>query len=163
MEQNSRLQNIEINGIPENKAENLVKTVVQMGNAVSMKIKEDDILSAVSERKIDPENKNPRAVILKLWSTILRDIFLTSVMQFNRSIAKDKLSSRHLAYGEPVRSVLVSEHLSPLNKKIHAATRKAAQENGFAYVWVRDGKVLIRKADGYQAKHITSLDAISLL
>lgn len=163
IEQHSRQQNIEINGIPENKTENLAKTIVQLGNIVANTIKEDDILSAVRVRKLDPENKNPRAVIVKLRSTLLRDTILTSVMQFNRSHPKEKLSTQHLGYGGPVRPIFVSEHLSPLNKKIHAAARKAAREKGYLYVWVRDGKVLVRKGDGQQAKHMKSLEAVETL
>ncbi|CAH2087085.1 unnamed protein product [Euphydryas editha] len=163
IEQHSRQQNIEINGIPENKAENLVKTIVQMGNIVSNTIKEEDILSAVRVRKLDPENKNPRAVIVKLRSVLLRDTILTSVMKFNRLHPKEKLSTQHLGYGDPVRPIFVSEHLSPLNKKIHAAARKAAREKGYLYVWVRDGKVLVRKSDGQQARHMKSLEAVETL
>ncbi|PZC74943.1 hypothetical protein B5X24_HaOG207022 [Helicoverpa armigera] len=163
IEQNSRQQNVEINGIPEHKSENLIKTIVQMGKVVSSTIKEEDILSVVRVRKLDPETKNPRAVVAKLRSTLLTDTLLTSVSQFNKTHPKEKLNSQHLGYGNAVQPVFVSEHLSPLNKRIHAATRKAAREKGYLYVWVRDGKVLVRKADGHQAKHVKSLEAVMLL
>lgn len=163
IEQYSRQQNIEVNGIPENKSENLVKTVVQMGNAVGSAIKEEDILSAVRVRKLNNENNVPRAVVVKLRSTQTRDVILTSVMNFNRTHSTGKLNSQHLGYGGPIKPIYVSEHLSPLNKQIHAATRKAATAKGYKYVWVRDGRILIRKADGDQAKQIRSLDAVALL
>ncbi|KAJ8711439.1 hypothetical protein PYW07_008681 [Mythimna separata] len=163
IEQYSRQQNIEINGVPENKVENLVKTVVQLGNAVATSIREEDIFSAVRVRKFDPENRNPRAVIVKLRTTQTRDVILTSVMKFNKAHPTGKLNSQHLGYGGPPKPIYVSEHLSPVNKQIYAATRKAATEKGYKYVWVRDGKVLTRKADGEQAKHIRSLDAVALL
>lgn len=163
IEQHSRQQNIEINGVPENKSENLVKTVIQIGNAVGNAIKEEDILSAVRVRKLDPVNNNPRAVVVKLRSTVTRDEILTSVMNFNKRHTNEKLNSKHLGYGGSTKPIFVSEHLSPLNKKIHAATRKAATTKGYKYVWVRDGKVLIRKADGEQAKHMRSLEAVALL
>ena len=163
IEQHARQQNLEINGIPESKAENLVKTVQQVGNVVSCSIKEDDILSVVRVRKLDPESTNPRAVVVKLRSMLLRDTILTSVMNFNKVNPDKKLNTQHLGYGSLAKPVFVSEHLSPLNKKIHAAARRVAKEKGYKYVWVRDGKILIRKEDGQQAKHVKSLEAISLL
>lgn len=163
IEQNSRQQNVEINGIPENTAENLIKTVYQLSKSVSCDIKEEEVLSAVRVRKLDPENRNPRAVIVNLRSTHSRDVILTSVMNFNRANPSKKLNSNHLGYGGPAKPIFVSEHLSPLNKQIHAATRKAARDKGYKYVWVRDGRILIRKADGEQAKQIRSLEAVALL
>lgn len=163
IEQYSRQQNIEINGIPENRAENLVKTVMQIGSAVASIINEEDVLTALRVRKLDPENSKPRAVVVKLRTTRMRDAILTSVMNYNKAQPTEKLNSQHLGYGGPVKPIYVSEHLSPLNKQIHAATRRAAATKGYKYVWVRDGKILIRKADGEQAKHVRSLDAVALL
>ncbi|XP_063891065.1 uncharacterized protein LOC135116963 [Helicoverpa armigera] len=163
IEQHARQQNLEINGIPESKAENLVKTVQQIGNVISCSIKDDDILSVVRVRKLDPESSNPRAVVVKLRSMLLRDTILTSVMNYNKAHPDKKLNSQHLGYANSIKPVFVSEHLSPLNKKIHAAARKVAKEKGYKYVWVRDGKILIRKDDGQQAKQIKSLEAVSLL
>ena len=42
LEQNTRQQNIEINGVPENKSENLINTVVQLGKVVSSTLKQND-------------------------------------------------------------------------------------------------------------------------
>lgn len=163
LEQNSRQRNVEVNGVPENKSENLVKTVMQLGRAVSSTLKEAEIVSAVRVRKLDPQNSNPRTVIVKLNSTISRDELLTSVMNFNKEHPEEKLNSSLLGYGSSKKPVFVSEHLSPLNKEIHAATRKAARDKGYKYVWVRDGRILIRKADGMPAKQVRSLEAVALL
>ncbi|CAH2102508.1 unnamed protein product [Euphydryas editha] len=91
----------------------------------------------VRVRKLDSENKNPRAVIVKLRSVLLRDTILISGMKFNRLHPKENLSTQHLGYGHSVRPIFMSEHLSPLNKKIHAAPRKAAREKCYLYLWVR--------------------------
>ncbi|KAJ8727332.1 hypothetical protein PYW07_001451 [Mythimna separata] len=96
IEQHARQQNLEINGIPESKTENLVKTVQQIGNVVSCSVKEDDILSVVRVRKLDPESNNPRAVVVKLRSMLQRDTILTSVMKYNKAHPDKKLNSQLL-------------------------------------------------------------------
>lgn len=149
MEQNSRQQNLKVNGVPENKAENLVKNVVQLGKTVPSTLKKEDVVSAMRVRKMDPQNTNPRAVIVKVRTSFISDEVLTLVMNFN---ANDKLNSHLLGYGGPKKPIFVTEHLSPLNKEIHAATRKAACDKGYKYVWVRDS-----------AKQFRSLDAVALI
>lgn len=163
LEQNTRQQNIEINGVPENKSENLISTVVQLGKAVSSTLKENCIISAVRVRKLDPQSTSPRAIIVKMNSTSTRDEILASVMNYNKIHPDNKLNSHLLGYGGAKKPIFVSEHLSPLNKQIHAATRKAARAKEYKYVWVRDGRILVRKADGIQAKQVRSLEAVELL
>lgn len=163
LEQNTRQQNIEINGVPENKSENLINTVVQLGKVVSSKLKESCIMSAVRVRKLDPSSTSPRAIVVKMSSTSARDEILASVMNYNKKHPDHKLNSHLLGYGGAKKSVFVSEHLSPLNKQIHAATRKAARDKQYKYVWVRDGRILVRKTDGAQAKQVRSLEAVELL
>nr|XP_049697147.1 uncharacterized protein LOC126054687 [Helicoverpa armigera] len=163
LEQFSRQDNIEVNGIPENKSENLLSTIMQLGNAISYNLQENDILHFSRIRKLDSQSDRPRSVVVKLRSSRVRDEILASVIKFNRAHPRDKLNSTHLGYGGTKKPVFVSEHLSPINKAIHAETRKIARAKGYKYVWVRDGRILVRKDDGSNAKQIKSLDAISLL
>ncbi|CAH2090658.1 unnamed protein product [Euphydryas editha] len=43
--------------------------------------------------------------------------------------------------------VFIQEHLSPQNKALHAAVRIRAKEKGYKYVWVRSGKIFVRKSE----------------
>ncbi|XP_013163289.1 PREDICTED: uncharacterized protein LOC106114571 [Papilio xuthus] len=163
VEQQSRQNNIEITGLPENKSENLITTVVQLKSIVSSSIKESDIVSVVRTRKTDKNSNRPRAVVVKLSSIKARDDLLASVTKFNRANKDGKLSSQHLGYGGTVSPVFVAEHLSPANKILHAETRKFAREKGFKFVWVRDGRILVRKHEGAPAKQIRNLDSLKVL
>ena len=163
VEQHSRQDNLEINGIPENQAENLVSTVIQLGKTISCRIEADDVSSVSRVKKLDAQSSRPRSVIVKLKNTRKRDEVLASVMKFNRVHVTDKLNSSHLGYGGTKQPVFVSEHLSPLNKIIHAEARKMAREKKYKYVWVRDGRILVRKDDGARAIQIKSLHAASLM
>lgn len=164
LEQYTRQENVELSGIPENKSENIVKTVMQLSKVVSLNLQENDVLSAFRIRKLDATSSRPRSIVVKLRSTRIRDDLLASVVKFNKANStKEKLNSHHLGYGGTKQPIFVSEHLSPLNKRIHAATRKAASEKSYKYVWVRDGRILIRKDEKSPAKQITSLEAIARL
>lgn len=163
LEQYTRQQNVEINGVPETKSENLVKTVLQLGKAVSSSLKESEIITAVRVRKLDPQNQNPRAIIVKVHNTTVRDEILASTMSYNKVHPDNKLNTHLMGFGGSKKPIFVSEHLSPANKELHAATRKAARDKGYKYVWVRDGRILIRKADGAPARQVRNLEAVARL
>lgn len=163
VEQYSRQDNVEIHGVPENQAENLVTTVIQLGRAISCNIQNEDVLSVSRVKKLDSQSNRPRSIIAKLRSTRVRDDVLAAVSKFNRAHVSDKLNSGHLGYGGAKMPVYISEHLSSLNKAIHARVRQTAREKGYKYVWIRDGRVLVRKDDGSRAIHIKSLEAIALM
>ncbi|KAJ8735942.1 hypothetical protein PYW07_007562 [Mythimna separata] len=76
LEQYSRQDNIEINGIPENKSENLLHTVLQLSKVVSHDIQEQDILSYTRIRKINSQSDRPRSIVVKLRSARVRDEIL---------------------------------------------------------------------------------------
>lgn len=163
MEQYTRQENLEINGLPENASENLLSVVVQLGKVVSSTVKEADIVNVTRVRKLDSTNNRPRSIIVKVSSKKIRDEVLANVIKFNKDNVNDKLNTRHLGYGGGKSPVFVSEHLSPLNKIIHAEARKAAKEKGYRFVWVRDGRILIRKDEKSQAIQMKSIESIKHL
>lgn len=163
MEQHSRETNIEINGVPENKSENLVILTKQLGSAVSFPIQESEIQSCSRVRKMDESSNRPRSIIVKLANTRTRDGILASVSKYNRSNPTEKLHSGLLGYAGSKVPVYVSEHLSPYYKALHAQTRKVARENNIKYVWIRNGRINIRKDDGSPAKQIKCYDSLKVL
>ncbi|XP_031767613.2 uncharacterized protein LOC116413319 [Galleria mellonella] len=163
LEQYTRQQNIEITGIPENKSENLVKTVLQLGTVISSGITDKDVISVSRIRKVNNSSNRPRSVVVKLSDIRVRDEILAKVVKYNKTHADNKLNSHHLGYSGAKSSVYISEHLSPLNKAIHAETRRIAREKGYKYVWVRDGRILIRKNDECPAKQIKNMEMVRLL
>ncbi|CAG9790257.1 unnamed protein product [Diatraea saccharalis] len=138
-EQSMRESNLEINGIPENRAENLYNVISQISKTVNCPIEMNDINHISLVAKLDKEKNRPRTVIVKLRSPQHRDRFLAAVAKFNRNNPKDKLSTLHLGMAAPVKPVFVAEHLTPINKSLHAAARLKAKKESFKFVWVRNG------------------------
>lgn len=84
VEQIMRAPNVEINGIPEHKSENLLKTVEQLGLVVENPLGDNDVLHVTRIAKLNNESNRPRSVIVKLRSQRRRDELLAAVTKFNK-------------------------------------------------------------------------------
>ncbi|KAF9409488.1 hypothetical protein HW555_011163 [Spodoptera exigua] len=109
----------------------------------------------MENNKSNPASKKPKAVICKLSSKAHRDNLLGAIQIYNRKNPKNKLNTKLIGYGDTESPVYVSEHLTPANKSLHAATRIAAKEKNYKYVWVRNGKIFIRKDETATSQIIT--------
>lgn len=164
LEQLSRSNNIEIQCIPENKSENIYNTVQQLGKIIKCPVAESDFQYCSRIAKLNNESPRPRSVLVKFNSRRLRDEFLASVVKFNRNNPTDKLNTSHLGIGGQKKSpVYVSEHLTPELKSLHAAARRVARQLNYKFVWVRDGKVYVRKSDSSGYIHVRSEDTLKSL
>lgn len=158
MEQHQRECNIEVNGVPENRSENVVKLTEQLAKNVDCPITDGDIVHASRVAKQNKESDRPRSIVVKLRTRLVRDSLLAGVQKFNKLNSQSKLCSLHLGIGGNRVPVFVSEHLSPANKAIHAAVRRKAKELSFKFVWVRDGRVYTRKDENSAALLIRTMD-----
>lgn len=57
-------------------------------------------------------------------------------------------------------NIFINEHLSYGTKLILKQAKDMAKQNGFKYVWVRDGRVLVRKSDRSSVISISSDDDV---
>lgn len=160
LEQQSRSNNLEIQSVPEHKQENVYNMVTQLGQVVGYNLKENDILFCTRVAKQDSSNSRPRSIIAQLSSPRIRDGLLAATIKFNKSNPQNKLNSTHLGYSIQT-PVYVAEHLSPSNKALHAAARVKARITGYKYVWVRNGKIFVRKSDESEFIHIKNSDSVN--
>lgn len=163
VEQHMRENNIEINGIPEYKNENLANTLINLSKTIGSPVNDNDILQVTRIAKLNKDSDRPRSVVAKLQSPRQRDTLLAAVINFNKKNPQDKLSSHHLGIAGTRVPVFVSEHLSPTNKHLHAATRKFAKENSYKFVWIRNGRIFVRKNVECDSIYIRNLDSLKRL
>lgn len=145
MEQHARSCNIEIISVPEFKSENLNVITMQLCKSVSCPLKDSDIIMATRVAKQNTDGKRPRSIIVKVISPSVRDEILAAVIKFNKANATDKLSTAHLGIGGDKKPVYVAEHLTVQNRALHQATRLAAKEKNYKFVWVRNGRIFAKK------------------
>lgn len=163
-EQNMRESNLEINGIPEHKTENLPTIIAQLAKTVDCQVRDEDVFHVTRVAKLNKDGDRPRTVIVKLRSPRHRDTMLAAVAKYNRNNPKGKLSTQHLGMAGSPRSVFVAEHLTPANKSLHAAARLKAKKEGYKFVWVRNGRIYLRKDEyspAYFVRNRESLDSIN--
>lgn len=147
-EQLTRTCNLEIQCVPENKTENLYKTVQLVASTIKCPLSESDLHFCTRIAKLNPKSPRPRSILVKFSSRRLRDTFLAGVIKFNRNNPTDKLNTSHLGHrGDKKTPVFVCEHLTLETKKLHAEARLKAKELNYRYCWIRDGKLFLRKSD----------------
>lgn len=158
IEQHARANNLEIQNVPEHKSENLITIIKQIASVTECKLEETDIQLCTRTAKIDKNSRRPRSIVVKFASKGTRDNFLASSLKYNKKAKSttEKLNSSHLGIGGERHPVFVVEHLSPELKSLHAAARSKAKELNYRFVWVRGGKLFMRKTETSEYKPIKS-------
>ncbi|CAH0727205.1 unnamed protein product, partial [Brenthis ino] len=146
LEKESRSSNIELHCVPEFRSENLVKVVEQIGNIIKVPILEGHISKCTRIAKFNKNSSRPRSVLVKFGNQLLRDRFLASVINFNKSNAGNKLNTSHIRISRDKTPIYISENLTAVAKELHGATRIFAKEKGYRFVWTRNGKIFLRKS-----------------
>lgn len=164
MEQQARSSNLEIQCLPEHKSENLVSIVMNISKVLSCELSEQNIHHVTRISKQTPTSNRPKSVVVQFNSPRVRDTFLAASIKFNKNKkAEEKLNSHLLGIGGKKENVFIMEHLSPANKSLHAATRIKAKKLGYQYVWIRSGKIFVRKTDGADYKYIKDMETLDNL
>lgn len=164
IDQLSRASNMEIQCVPEHRSENILNIVKKLGNTVKMPIKDSDVLFCSRIAKQNQESTRPRTILVKLNSPRTRDSILSAVMTYNKQNAQQKLNSSDLGFGPNEKTaVFVTENLSPENKNLHSAARHRAKELKYKFVWVRGGRIYMRKTESSEMIYVRNIDTLNKL
>lgn len=160
LEQQARCKNVEIQCLPEKKSEDLISIVKNISNLININLKDENIIRATRVSKLNPNNTRPRSIVVEFNTPMIRDTFLAASIDFNKKNSENKLNTHHLGVAGPKSAIYIAEHLSSDNKSLHAATRKFAKEKNYKFVWVRGGRIYLRKNE--ESKYILVKDIGSL-
>lgn len=151
MEQQRLQNNIEIRGIPENTNENLNQIHAKIIQIIQAESGANDVISI--RRSFEKTSKpTPRPIIVEYSNKTIRDSIIDKVKMFNRSSKKeDKLNTNILDFKCKSQPIYLSEHLTNRTKFLLAQTKKNAAEKNYKFVWVKSGKIYVRKTDGAKA------------
>ncbi|XP_054290533.1 uncharacterized protein LOC129005608 [Macrosteles quadrilineatus] len=141
LEQYTRRSNIEISGIPASPKEDVIKLVKDVGAVIGVSVEESQINAA---HRV-PSFRSDRApsLVVQFNARTVRDIWLQKFRENRASATADKVNSAF-----PKTSLFVNEHLSPINKLFLSKLKKKCRDIGYAFVWCREGKFFVRKANG---------------
>ncbi|VVD06109.1 unnamed protein product [Leptidea sinapis] len=159
LERISRSHNIEIQAVPERKNENLNTIIKKIFDKISVSLPDDVVISCnrVAKRTV---SDRPRTIVVTLMTPKHRDLILSAVHRYNKANPKDMLCSLDLGIIGERKPIYVAENLSPEAKHLHMEARKASKVLNFKYVWVKFGKVYMRKGEHSPAININSLDKL---
>lgn len=164
LEQHARANNLEIQCVPEKARENLPKMISTLGKAVNCAIKDDQVVKCTRIAKMNKTSTRPRSIVVQLTTQSLRDHFLAACINYNKSHPNDKLNASHIGLPGSSAPIYISDHLSSANKALHAAARLKAKEKAYKFVWIKSGRVFMKKDENSEyilIKDQKSLDKIN--
>ncbi|XP_046662777.1 uncharacterized protein LOC124355659 [Homalodisca vitripennis] len=157
VEQYSRRETIEIHGVPVQPGEQVLEVVKSVGRALDITI-EDSMVSACHRLRVKEESGRPPGIIVNMTSRMDSE----AVLQRRR--VKRNFSTHHIGLtSTPASPIYINESLSPGRRRLLNAARVKKKEKLYTYLWIRGGKILMRKADGKKVKVITSFDDLAKL
>ncbi|XP_037966839.2 uncharacterized protein LOC119691984 [Plutella xylostella] len=152
MEQSTRKLNLEIVGIEVLPDENPKIIIEKLGDL--MKVSSKEIESAT--RGAPRSNAKPSPITVKFSSSgaAARDAWLKQ-RRAARAVTSDMLTG-----GSQTSAVYVNEDLIPETRELFWRTR-AELRDVCKYIWLSDGKVLVKQTDGAKASRIKCVNDIS--
>ncbi|KAH7965260.1 hypothetical protein HPB49_005460 [Dermacentor silvarum] len=136
--------NLKIQGLPQVQNEDLKKTIENIVDCLGIEVNARDI--DVAHRVPSKDKKKPN-IVVKFLTRNARDKLLAAAK-------KTKLSTNQLGFRED-EPVYVNEHLCLENKVLLSKARLARREKNWKFVWVTQGKILMRKTEKSPVLHIT--------
>lgn len=138
MEQRSRLNNIEIKGVPAKKTEDLFSIFDAICSAVGHDVPKSQVNYIARVPTQDPKKKS---IIVSLHNRYMKDNFLTAARAH-----KGLITACIPGVGGNDR-IYVNDHLTPANKRLLTMAKTAAKDKHYLYVWVKHCKIHVRKND----------------
>ncbi|KAI5644155.1 hypothetical protein NE865_03808 [Phthorimaea operculella] len=147
MESVSRSYNVEVQALPENIHEDLLKIMSNICGILEVPLTGADIRGIRRVARMDSTDKRPRNVLVTLSSQLYRDKLITAFRSYNKA-ASEPLNTTQLNFTGERQNLYIVEHLSQDMKKLYAETRKIAKKQlSYSYVWVKYGRIYVRKSD----------------
>lgn len=155
LEQYTRVNNVEISGVPETKGEHIMDLLVDVGAALGVGVKETDV--AAAHRVPSFRKDRDPSVIVQFTTRMMKEQWIAKFRQ------KKSLTARDINQRFPVQRVFINDHLSPENKQFLSKLKQKGRELNYKFIWCRDGKFFARKAEGQPVKKISSYEDMEKL
>lgn len=139
LEQRSRINNVEIIGVPEKANENLVDIVSNIGKKVNCPVAEHEIDAVHRVTPFNFDKNKPKHIILRFVSRLKKEKFLLNAKTLGN------LTTSSIGFSNNNNKIYVNDHLSPNNKLLLKSTKDKAREKNYKYTWVKNCKIFVRK------------------
>lgn len=153
--QNNIRNEVEIIGIPETKNESLMHVVLTATSKIGVELNTLDVdwvsrSGPFKKTKNDSTSNLPRPIVFRLLRRIKRDeIVKAAKIRRNINLADFQL-------GGTDKPVYLNERLTKDSRRLFRDARLLSKQHSFAYCWLSNGNVHVRKQDGKPAQVIRS-------
>ncbi|XP_046662975.1 uncharacterized protein LOC124355864 [Homalodisca vitripennis] len=148
VQQYSRRNTVDIQGVPENKSENVFEVVKAVAKVLRFDLK-PEIIDALHRPAGGSGASRPRGIILKFVCRGDCDELLR-LAKVKRGFPASELDF------SSENKVFVNPSLSKAFRELLYHAKCTAREGRVRFAWYSNGKVLVHKRDGQPAIHITS-------
>lgn len=161
-DQRSRLNNVEISGVPVSKSENLNTILHNLAVKVGFPIVDSDVDYIYRVRRFPSTTKSdglPNSVVPNIivkFTQRKRKSDLIAAVRARRGIA-----TTDLGIDGPSRPIFVNDHLAPHNKLLYKQARLLGKEKAYRFIWLNDCKIFLRKNES--SKPIIISNEVDLL
>ncbi|KAJ0169374.1 hypothetical protein K1T71_001502 [Dendrolimus kikuchii] len=140
-EQWSRMNNVEIKGVPQSSNENLFDIIFKIGSQIQYPLNKSQInfVTRVPTR----ENNIPKPIIISFCNRYVKEDFVAAARYTTK---KNPITTGHIGL-TGTQKIFVNDHLTIENKSLLSKAKKAAAEMNFQFVWVKHAKIHVRKSD----------------
>lgn len=146
LEQYTRNHNIEICGIPHRPQEDCREIVGKLAKELQVDLRIDEI--DIVHRTFTSNKSIPPPIVAKITTRSKRDLLTRK--------KKWIVTNRNVPQTEIGQTIYIQEHLTSANKMLLRLTKHRARESEYKYVWVKYGKILVRKNDNSPVIRINS-------
>lgn len=132
----SRLNNVEIKGIPLKKSEDLFQILDSIQDLVDYKFDKNQI-NYIS--RVPMHGSKEKLILVSFINRYVKEDFVASARAFKKILASD------LGFIDATNTVFVNDHLAPATKMLLTKTKSIATEKKYQHVWVKYSKIHVRK------------------
>lgn len=151
-EKSRTLVGIELSQIPEIKDEKLGEVMLKLGKMVGFPIRKENIKS-VFRKKISGKVGD---IILNMDTVENRDAFL-------KALKKKRPTAKDIGFQDVNSPIYCKELLTKFGKDLYFTALKFKKENNWKFLWINEGRVLLREKEGERYNVIRSLQDIENL
>ncbi|XP_045783735.1 uncharacterized protein LOC123879920 [Maniola jurtina] len=147
-QQQARMNNLEIVGLPQTSSESPVDLVLSIAEYAGVELNRGDVDFA---HRVQPQKViagRPKPIVVKLADRLSKDKILSGLKN------KKGICTRDIGIGGTEKKFFVNEHLTPENKQLLKSTKNLAKEKAYKFVWVRNCNIFLRKNEESPALHI---------
>lgn len=149
LERQSLEETINFYPLLEIEHQNLHEVLKKIGDLIGIQLDKTVILKVFRRNK--KKNGNPGEVVVKCASSEIKQQILEKVKQ-------KKLMNLDLGYNCALGRIYCNEELTKEGKDIYFTALKTKKEKKWKYLWVKGGKIFVKKEEGGITVRLDSMD-----